>query len=191
MSKRTRLYFKSVLEIVGGEGIGVVTLTDIDEQRALTFVCDHAMIYQLSLRNSEADARSKLLPEVLVAVLEGYSSMKNFDMNIYALAGGEYKVMLYNLETLRVNPIRLSDAVLLTRLCDIPLSIDNTLFDRQGTPYAGMSNRMAIPINSLPTNKLQDELDKAIETEDYRLAAILKDEISKRKAEDSIDDVKE
>lgn len=181
MKKRTRLYFKSVSEIVGSDGIGVITLTDVGEQRAITLVCDPAMKYQIGLRNSDLKVRGKLLPEVLVTMLSGLSNINDFEMNIYALVEGEYQVTLFNANTLQMSKIRLSDAVLLTRICPIiPLYIDNTLFERQGATYNGITNRMAIPINTLPIDKLKEELQKAIDTEDYRLASVLKDEINKR-----------
>lgn len=183
MRKRTRLYFKSVSEIVGGGGIGVITLTDADERRAITIVCDSAMKYQIGLRSTQWRQRSKLLPEVLVDMLANLADISNFEMNIYAIVEGEYKVTLFDTAGLHMSQIRLSDAVLLTRISDIPLFIDDELLSRQGAPYDGQTNRMAIPINTLPTDKLREELQKAIDSEDYRLASVLNDEISKRRVE--------
>lgn len=180
MRKRTRLYFKSVSEIVGGNGIGVITLTDADDNRAITIVCDAAMMYQIGLRSTNWQSRSKLLPEVLVTMLGGITSLEHYEMNIYAIVSGEYKVTIYNTETMQMSQIRLSDAVLLSRISPIPIYIDDELFVRQAAPYSSTSNKMAIPINTLPTDKLREELQKAIEKEDYRLAAILKEELSKR-----------
>jgi len=171
-------------EIVGSDGIGVITLTDVGEQRAITMVCDPAMKYQVGLRNSDWKIRGKLLPEVLVTMLSGLTNINDFEMNIYALVEGEYQVTLFNANTLQMCKIRLSDAILLTRICPIiPLYIDNELFNKQGATYNGTTNRMAIPINTLPIDKLKEELQKAIDTEDYRLASVLKDEINKRQDE--------
>lgn len=183
MRKRTRLYLKSVSEIVGGSGLGVITLTDIDERRAITIVCDSAMKYQIGLRSTQWRQRSKLLPEVLVDMMSTLTDINNFEMNIYALVEGEYKVTLFDTDGLHMSQIRLSDAVLLSRISDIPLFIDDELLSRQGAPYDGQTNRMAIPINTLPTDKLKEELQKAIDSEDYRLASVIKEEISKRRDE--------
>lgn len=181
MGKRTRLFYKSVSEIIGGDGIGVITLTDESEQRALSVVCDHAMMYQLGLRNAAPKSREKLLPEVLATTLAEYADIDNFELNIFAVVEGSYKVALINTETLKISRIRMSDAVLLMRISGIPLFIDNELFNRQASKYSGASNRMAIPINTLPTDKLKEELQHAIDTENYRLASVLKDEIGKRR----------
>lgn len=183
MRKRTRLFFSSVSEIVGGNGIGVVTLSDAGGERAITIVCDSAMKYQLGLRNAEWRNRNKLLPEVLVTMLSNFALLSQFEMNIYDLIDGEYKVTLFDTDSLHICQIRLSDAALLTRICDIPLYIDNELFLRQSAPFNKEANRMAIPINTLSKEKLKEELQKAIAQEDYRLASIIKEEIGKRKDE--------
>ena len=39
---------------------------------------------------------------------------------------------------------------------------------------------MAVPLNTLDCKLLQVELDKAIETENYELASLLRDEINRR-----------
>jgi len=183
MRKRTRLYFKSIAEIVGGNGLGVITLTDALEHRAITVVCDSAMKYQIGLRSTDWRQREKLLPEVLLSMLSALTDINNLEMNIYAVIEGEYKVTLLDADNLHMNNIRLSDAVLLSRISDIPLYIDDELFSRQGSPYNSDSNRMAIPINTLPTDKLREELQKAVEREDYRLASVLNEELGKRKAD--------
>lgn len=183
MRKRIRLYFKNVSEVVGGNGLGVITLTDIDETRALTVVCDAPMKYQLSLRNVDERSRGKLLPEVLMSMLTAATGASHLELNVYALVEGEYKVTLLDTENLFMSKIRLSDAVLLTRISDIPLYIDSELFARQSGPYDSNSNRLAIPINTLPTDKLKEELQRAIDTEDYRLASVIKDEIGKRQGQ--------
>lgn len=182
MRRRTRLYFKSVADIVGGNGIGVITLTDASELRAITVVCDAAMKYQVGLRSTDWRKREKLLPEVLLSMLSAVADLSSFEMNIYTVVEGEYKVTLLDADSLHMSKIRLSDAVLLARISEIPLYIDDELFSRQGAPYNGDSNRMAIPINTLPTDKLKEELQKAIEREDYRLAAVLNGELGQRKA---------
>ena len=52
---------------------------------------------------------------------------------------------------------------------------------KQSSPYSENQMQMPIPINSLDTKKLQEELDKAINSENYRLASHLKEELDKRK----------
>lgn len=163
--------------------MGVITLTDSEETRALSVVCDAPMKYQLSLRSTDERTRGKLLPEVLMSMLTAATGAGHLELNVYALVEGEYKVTLLDTENLYMSKIRLSDAVLLTRIGDIPLYMDSELFARQCGPYNSKTNRLAIPINTLPMDKLKEELQRAIDTEDYRLASVIKDEIGKRQGQ--------
>jgi len=76
--------------------------------------------------------------------------------------------------------IRMSDAVLLSVISRIPLYIDATLMQRQSTPYNPDVRGISVPINTIDLERLNQELDRAIEAEDYRLASYLHEEILRR-----------
>lgn len=61
----------------------------------------------------------------------------------------------------------------------IPIYMDFDLFMRQSMPVEKGCN-LAVPLNTLDSKLLQVELDKAIETENYELASLLRDEINRR-----------
>lgn len=177
---RAQLKFKSISQIVGAEGLSVIILTDTEEQRALTVVCDHAMTEQLRLRMALSDQRHMLLPEVLISMLLSEGSIEDYELMIYDVADGQYKVSLLNKLTLTLRPIRMSDAVLLALISDIPLYIDQNLMTRQSSPYQPDAPGIQIPINTLETKRLNEELEKAVSEENYRLASFIQKEIKRR-----------
>ena len=74
----------------------------------------------------------------------------------------------------------MSDAVLLNVISRIPLYIDENLMRRQCTPYDPEIRGISIPINIIDEKRLNQELKRAIEVEDYRLASYIHEEILRR-----------
>ncbi len=177
---RIRLIYDGISEIVGGNGIAVIVLTDAERKRALSVVCDEAMKLQIGSRVSNQEKYSKMCIEVLLKMLSDYTDTARFEIMIHEIIEGEYKTTIMNIDTLKSYCIRLSDAVLLSLVSDIPIYIDENLMRKQGTLYAGNTNRMSIPINSITTDRLEEELDKAIREENYRLASLIKEELNNR-----------
>ena len=176
---RTRLRYNSIQQIVGSDGLSVIVLTDEQETRSLNVVCDQLMASQLLLRHNRVGECQKLLPEVLLAFLQ--EREEAYELFVYNIANGQYQTVLTNSDTQKMVPIRLSDAVLLTAITDIPLYIDEALMARQSCAYSKEAQGIAIPINTIALPQLNAALEKAIADEDYRLASQLRDEIKKRK----------
>lgn len=179
--ERVRLIFEGISEIVGGNGLAVIVLTDQEHTRALSIVCDETMKVQISSRISANPRYNNLYPEVLGKILSDLTDMERFEILIHDVTDGEYKTTVMNTDTSEAYNIRLSDAVLLSIISEIPIYIDVNLMKKQGSIYTGHSDRMAIPINSITTDRLKDELEKAITEENYRLASLIKDELNNRK----------
>jgi uncharacterized protein len=178
---RTRLLFKGIAEIVGGDGMGAITLTDTDEKRVLCIVCDSQMKQQIGMRNSlDFKTRGRLLPEVLTTMLATSIGMERYEIEIYDLVNGEYMTMITDKEDLSQYRIRLSDAILLTLVYPVPLYISNELMRKQSAPYAPGTDKLAIPLNALDTDKLKEELKRAVDSENYRLASYINEELRKR-----------
>lgn len=182
--RRTQLFYKDMAEIVGSDGFSVVRLTDVDEQRALCVVCDHAMTEQMTIRLNHLPSANLMLPEVLSGMLfcEG-GGIADFELMVYDIVEGQYRVTLQNKRTLALRPLRMTDAVLLHYITRIPFYIEERLMIRQSSPYNAESTGISIPINTLDTERLKDELDRAIKSEDYRLASHLHEELQKRSKE--------
>jgi bifunctional DNase/RNase len=181
MSK-VKLIFKGVSEIVGTQEIGLLILVDEQERRQLTIPCDQSMLYQFGLRIKHAPVVDKLLPEVLWQVLSTQTEMR-FEIIINNLIEGQFRAMLYNLDTLEPVSMRASDAVLLSYISKIPLYIESGLMDKQSVDYDEKSRNIPLPVNTISDEMLSSALEKAIKDENYELASHLRDEILKRKSQ--------
>lgn len=178
---RVKLIFKGIAQIVGASGLSVIVLTDVDEQQQLSVVCDKAMTDQFSQRLALSPRQQQqLLPEVLVSMLLSEGDISDYELMVYDVSEGQYRVSLLNKLTLTLRPIRMSDAVLLSLIADIPLYIDQALMARQSSLYKPESPGIHIPINTLETKRLNEELEKAISEENYRLASFIHKEIQRR-----------
>ena len=172
--KRTRLRFENMQQVVGGDGIAIVLLTDEERRRALTVICDEPMMQQLLLRMRNPRLCSSMLPEVLLSLLPS-----TYELMVFGLYEGQYQVALMGSDG-ESTRLRMSDAVLLTLMSDIPLYIEEGLMACQSVPFHENSTGIAIPINTLDVKRLKVVLQKAVDEENYELASRLRDEINRR-----------
>ena len=177
-----RLVFKSVSEIIGTKEIGLLIMVDEQEQRQLAIPCDNSMLYQFGLRIKQVPIINKLLPEVLLQVIQTQTDL-HFEIVINNLIDGQFRAILYNVDTLEPIAMRASDAILLSIISKIPIYIDADLMDKQSVEYHKDSRSISIPVNTISEEMLNDALNKAIKDENYESASNLRDEIYKRKSE--------
>lgn len=172
--RRTLLRFETLQQIVGGDGLSVILLTDMERKVALSVVCDEPMASQLRMRIDNPGACRNMLPEALLSLLPS-----NYEMMICGLFEGQYQVALMNDmgDTVR---LRMSDAVLLSLISKIPLYIENGLMQRQCVPFDEHAQSVAIPINTMDVKCLRHALQQAVDDENYELASQLRDEIRRR-----------
>ena len=173
---KTRLIFDNATEIAGNKEIGILSLTDLDKTRQLSIVCERNVALEIDKRKSPESVNDNLLPEVLVKLLTKNTN-SIFEILITDIVDGQYKVYVFNADTLDYTPIRASDAVLLSMVADIPIFISETLM-RQHT---GKKTGVTVPINAISIPMLEESLKKAIDSENYEMASKLRDEINKRK----------
>lgn len=177
--KRTRLRYENIQQIVGADNLAVILLTDEERQRALSVVCDEAMTRQIVMRLQSPDFCRTLLPEALLQMMPD-----DYEMTVYGIHDGQYQVVLANRDYERSVRLRMSDAVLLVLINkDIPLYIEENLMQRQCVTFHPDAKGIAIPINSMDSQRLNMALQHAIEEENYELASHLRDEINRRKGE--------
>lgn len=179
MLYKVRLKFHSIGEIVGSEELGIITLVDEPRERMITIVCDKAMAVQLELRAKHVPITQIMLPEVLASVLKNQAGIQ-MEILIKDLVEGQYRALLCNRISLDTLPLRAADAVLLSLAADIPLYIETRLMQRQSVRFAEGTGGIAIPVNTLSTDMLEEALKKAIAQENYELASQLRDEKKKR-----------
>ena len=173
--KRTKLRFENMQQVVGGEGMALVLLTDMERKRALSVVCDEAMMQQLLLRLKNRQLCQNMLPEALLSLLPS-----KYEMTVFGLYEGQYQVAIMSEKGESVR-LRMSDAVLLSLMSDIPLYIEDGLMKRQSVPYDENATGIAIPINTMDMPRLKQAMQKAVDEENYELASKLRDEINSRK----------
>lgn len=174
------LTFKTVTEIVGIEGVGIIVLVDKDEKRQLSLMCDKDTLQQFKLRHPHVKQKKEMLPEVLWQIIRYYSA-ENYEVIINSLIEGEYRAILYNTDSLDLHSLRGTDAILLALIAHLPIYVDERLMQLQSMPYDQTSMSMALPVNVLTKELLQDALERAVHDENYELAAALKAELERRK----------
>lgn len=172
--KRIQLRYDSIQQVVGGEGLSVIILTDMERKNALSIVCDEHMTHQLLMRVNKVKECNNMLPETLVSLLTD-----KYELMIFGLYDGQYQVVLMD-EFGNSKRIRMSDAILLTLISEIPLFIEGTLMSRQSVSFDANAKGIAIPINTMDVSRLKQALQHAVEDENYELASQLRDEISRR-----------
>lgn len=181
---RVLLYYDCVSLLVGNENLGVITLTDRNKDRSLNIICGKGIANELKLRDElPGKAFNRRLPEVLVKALGYLDDTTSYYIYISGIHDGEYMSSLINEDQDLCLPLRVSEAVLLSRIMHIDIFIDVGLMMRQSSAYEQGARKMAIPLNALKTEKLVDELEKAIACEDYRQASYIKEELDRRKSE--------
>ena len=80
-----------------------------------------------------------------------------------------------------MTPIRASDAILLAQIAQLEVFMEERLFMRQSVPYELGKSKVALPLNALTSEMLEEALQRAIENENYELASNLRDELNRRK----------
>ena len=176
---RVQLFYKDIADIVGSDGFCIVRLVEKTEQQSLCIICDKTVSGQFSIRLKHPPGTELFLPEVLVGMLN-MTNNSDFEIMVYDIVDGKYKATLLNKRSCMLKSIRISDAVLLHYIARIPFFIEEELMQRQSTPYVPETEGISIPINTLDSEHLNRELEKAIEAENYRLASTLHEELQRR-----------
>ena len=177
--KRVRLVVKDVLGVLNGEGVALMILTDEEEMRQISVVCDKTVAQQAELRIRGLQDTHAFMAEALCDYIRQISA-KPMEILIHGVASGQYQAVLSSKDLEYPVPIRASDAVLLSMAADIPIYMDEKLMARQSVAYHAGDTGVALPVNILSRDMLQRALDQAVEDENYELASHLRDEMNKR-----------
>lgn len=184
-----RVKFKQLIEIKHTKLVGLLMLVDEDEERQLIVVTDHPTSMYISATNAakhHPDARLKFFERSsLFALLSLMPEEMKKLMFIYVdgLVGGQYQAQLIRRNAdINEKPhlLRMSEAVLLSIVSDIPMFIDDHLWRIQSTVYQRNASGTSIPMNTLPLDMLKEALRQAIDREEYETAKLLNDEIHNR-----------
>lgn len=176
---KVRLLFKGITEIVGADHMGLILLTDVQEKREVSIVCDQQMAFLFAARIGHAPIVQKMLPEVLWQIVKEKTDA-SMEIIINDVNQGQYNALLYNTETFDYYPMRASDAVLLAYISGMPLYMEAGLMARQSVPFENGAMGISLPLNALSNKMLESAMQKAIDTENYELASQLRDEKKRR-----------
>lgn len=92
---KRKINFQGVSEIVGTEDMGLLILTDENNMRQISIVCDKAMAVQLELRTKDIPIVNIMLPEVLCR-MQGINPDSGYELLIDDLVEGQYRTTLYD-----------------------------------------------------------------------------------------------
>lgn len=175
------LRFGSISTIVGNSEMGIISLLTYDGSRQISIPCDIHILYQFSLRFSQSNMVSRLIPEIMFQMVRNTDGFRS-EIHFRGITKGVYDVVLIDYANSNLYPMFAPEAVLLSYISngDIPMLMDADLFQLQSTP-ASAGNGISIPLNALAPDMLNKELEKAIKEENYELASHLRDEIKRRK----------
>ncbi len=138
------------------------------------------MTEQFMIRINKIPGHRQMATEVLTEMLVGDGRRDDFELLVYGLIDGQYRVSMLNKRTLSIKKIRMSDAILVHLVSGIPIYIDAGLMAMQCSPYHADASNIRIPINAISMERLKEELERAIQEEDYKYASQLHEEIQKR-----------
>lgn len=176
---KTRLEFVGVSEIIGNKDITLLLLAELDGKRQISVVCEADIACQIQMRRSGNAHTETLLPEVLCRLFD-FKSYSGAELIINDIEDGQYKAYLSGVGDKQPVPIRISDAVLLSVVADIPLYMDAVLMKRQSVAYMADATKVSVPINSVTDEMLDEALEQAIADENYELASYLNSEKKRR-----------
>lgn len=171
-----------VSQVMGSGNGGLLVVTDKEGERQVAIPCDAETLEMFSARMDKPDDYKRRLPEVLVSIFTWQVDL-NLEIMIDGVNDGSYHTMVINCDTLEQTPINDCDAVLLNYLSkdNIPLYMEERLFLRQSTRFDASARGVAMPINAITDNMLEDAFKKAVSEENYELASQLNAEIKRRK----------
>lgn len=113
------LMLHDVVCIVGADELRLMILTDSVGKRQLSAICDRAVEKELVFRMHKTDCQGRL-PEVLCSLMPGLCR-DDYALYVYDITDGTYRVHLVNRKTAEETEIRITDAVLLSMVANLPL----------------------------------------------------------------------
>ena len=180
---KVRLVFRGTMEIAGSENVGLILLANEEGTKQLNVLCDKHMLYEFAVREHPDRQNRHLIAESVWSLFSQLTD-ERCHILIHGIAHEQYQCILVAEPSLLSTPIRMSDAVLLATITEMPILMDAALFERQSLPVTDQEESVSLPINTVSAHLLQKALDKAIEDEDYEMASRLRDEISRRSKRD-------
>ena len=161
-------------------GLGILMLSDFEQTRTLGIPCDKPTYDFFFLHYSNYnELTSKAIPEVLWGILKE-RGLCNFEIDIKDNVDGEYVTDLVSLDTGSRYPMRVSDALLLAHIGELPIYIEENMMCPASGPEEFQINGLASILRLVESPLLKEMLPEALRIEDYELASAIRDELCAR-----------
>lgn len=193
---RIQLKIQGITDITAMKDNSLIVMTDVNEQRQLSIVCDRYMRhefasrYRMKMQTENADKATAdnsvktnlktALPETLGTIIKDIAGLQ-LEVVIVNVFDGQYIAVIEDKTSGLSLPIDVAAGALMCYANDLQLCIEESLWARQSVPYLGRKAQgVALPLNTLTLDMLKQALDKCIKEERYELAKQLKEEIDRR-----------
>lgn len=189
---RIQLKIQGVTDVAAMPSTSLIIITDTEETRQIASVCDEHIRREFAIRYLKYNGNEKnkekttedmmtAMPETVCSFIKEMTQLK-LAIIIVGIYDGQYQAVIEDETSGTARPIDVNGALLLCYADpDIPLYIEQTVWLRQSVPYLGnKAQGVALPLNTLSMDMLQQALDNCIKEERYEMAKQLKEEINKR-----------
>ncbi len=173
---------------VDASGMGILLLGDLEETRTLAIACDDCTynFFYLHYCGEYQEITSRAIPRVLWGILKEKGPC-NFEIDIKDLVDGEYDTDLVSLDTGKRYPMRVTDALFLAHIGELPIYINDDLLAPASGPEEFQVNSVASILKLIETPLLEEMLESVLEREDYEMASKIRDELNARKEQSPTD----
>ena len=172
--EKIKLVYQGAFAIPDAEEACVVTLTDAQEERALSIVTDKPMANEIKFRQLDKDVKHPHLVDVLARMIceqgpQAYHVVFEAKL-VNATSGSAYSLPQ-------------DEAVLLAVTAGLEIFTNMEVLQKFTTPFRKDVMSVALPIVGLPDSLLKKALEKAVEEENYEGASFIRDEMKRRQEE--------
>lgn len=180
--EKIKLVYQGAFAIPDAKEACVVTLTDAEEERALSIVTDKPMANEIKFRQLDKDVKHPHLVDVLARMICEQGSQA---YHVVFEANGNIgpKAKLVNATSGSAYSLPQDEAVLLALAAGLEIFTNMEVLQKFTTPFRKDVMSVALPIVGLPDSLLKKALEKAVEEENYEGASFIRDEMKRRQEE--------
>lgn len=180
--EKIKLVYQGAFAIPDAEEACVVTLTDVQEVRALSIVTDKPMANEIKFHQLDKDVKHPHLVDVLAKMICEQGSQA---YHVVFEANGNIgpKAKLVNATSGSEYSLPQDEAILLAVAAGLEIFTNMEVLQNFSTPFSKNVMSVALPIVGLPDSLLKKALEKAVEEENYEGASFIRDEMKRRQEE--------
>ena len=180
MIDKIQLYINAITTLKQFGNVGLIILTDKSQSKQVSILSEVNEISGMNLFLKKSTSPENSLLSVLWKIISMNTSC-HYEVYVENVQKGKYQVFLQNEDMTNRYELDPVGAMTLAAMADLPIYISYALFVRQSTDFNSEKGQMSLPLNALNITVLEHALHKAIDTEDYMMASVIKKEIDNRK----------